>query len=93
MALLYVLDMSHNEPWSHLEILQFELSQFSKELLTRPQLIIANKMDLPNAEENLKLIKENFDMPVVPISAKFGSNLVELLTEIRKLYDKYNLKT
>lgn len=92
MALLYVLDMSINEPWTHYDILQFELSQFSKDLKSRPQLIIANKMDLPKAEENLKLMKDDIDLPIIPVSAKHGTNLLELLTQIRIIYDKYNLK-
>jgi GTPase involved in cell partitioning and DNA repair len=49
-ALLYLLDLAAFEPWTHLEVLQFELSQFSPELLTRPQLVVANKLDLPEAK-------------------------------------------
>lgn len=49
-ALLYLLDLAAPEPWTHLEVLQFELSQFSPELLQRPQLVVGNKLDLPEAK-------------------------------------------
>jgi GTPase involved in cell partitioning and DNA repair len=49
-ALLYLLDLASPEPWTHLEVLQFELSQFSPELLKYPQLVVANKLDLPEAK-------------------------------------------
>jgi GTPase involved in cell partitioning and DNA repair len=49
-ALLFILDLAASEPWTHLEVLQFELSQFSPELVQRPQLVVANKLDLPEAK-------------------------------------------
>lgn len=88
MALLYVIDISATEPWKHLESLQFEMSQFSEELITRPQLIVANKTDVEGCENNLQLLKDTVDIPVVAISAKFGTNLLELLQKIREIYDK-----
>lgn len=48
--LLLMLDLATPEPWTHFEVLQFELSQFSPELLQRPQLVVANKLDLPEAK-------------------------------------------
>jgi GTPase involved in cell partitioning and DNA repair len=49
-VLLFMLDLATPEPWTHLEVLQFELSQFSPELSQRPQLVVANKLDLPEAK-------------------------------------------
>lgn len=49
-TLAMVLDLSEPEPWSQLEALRRELTQFSPELAERPQLIIANKIDLPEAK-------------------------------------------
>lgn len=84
--------MSCEEPWKHFETLKFELSQFSEELVNRPQIIVANKIDVPEAQENLQTLKEMYDIPIVPISAKMGTNLNTLLADIRKLYDDYNEK-
>jgi len=49
-ALLFLLDLAAPEPWTHLEVLQFELSQFNPNLLERPQLVVGNKLDLPQAK-------------------------------------------
>jgi len=49
-ALLFLLDLAAPEPWTHLEVLQFELSQFNPNLLQRPQLVVGNKLDLPQAK-------------------------------------------
>lgn len=86
--LAYVLDMSLKSPWEYLETLQFELCKFNENFDKRPQFIIANKMDLPESKENLKILKTKVDLPIIPISAKLGENLNEFLREIRILYDK-----
>lgn len=88
MALLFIIDVSLPEPWDYLQTLRYELQQFSSHLLDRPQLVIANKMDLPEASENLQIMKEKTDLPVIAISAKLGTNILELLQEIKIIYDK-----
>lgn len=86
-ALLFIIDVSSSEPWVHFETLQAELNAFSPELIARPQIIVANKMDLPEAEENLKILREKVDIPIIEISAKMGTNVSALLHEIRIMYD------
>ena len=49
-ALLFIVDISQEEPWTHFEMLQYEISQFNDKLNDRPLIVIANKMDLPGAE-------------------------------------------
>lgn len=87
-CLLFVIDASLDEPWTYLETLHFELSQFSQKLIERPQIVVANKIDLPEAEENFEKLKEKAKSLVIPVSAKTGKNLTVLLHEIRKIYDK-----
>lgn len=87
-ALLFIVDMSCQEPWKHFETLRFELSQFSDQLMERPHVIVANKIDVPEARENLKILRNMYDeLMIVPISAKMGTNVNVLLNEIRRLYD------
>ncbi|XP_014210209.1 mitochondrial ribosome-associated GTPase 2 [Copidosoma floridanum] len=88
-ALLFIIDITHDEPWTQLEILKYEISQFNDNLNDRPKIVIANKIDLPQAKENLQLLQERIDEPIVAISAKIGTNVSTLLREIRILYDKY----
>lgn len=86
-CLLYVLDTSQPRPWEHLKILMNELEQYQKGLSLRPHAVVANKMDLPEAQENLKQLAASFDLPLVPVSAKMGDYLVPLLALMRLLID------
>lgn len=87
-ALIFILDLTADEPWEQFNILRNEINQFSATLCNRPILIIANKIDVPGTEEKLKKLKEKLNLPIIPISAKVGTNITTLLKEIRKLYDK-----
>lgn len=49
-ALIFIVDVSQDEPWVYLEILQHEVSQFNDRLNDRPMIVVANKIDLPEAE-------------------------------------------
>ncbi|XP_020285642.1 mitochondrial ribosome-associated GTPase 2 isoform X1 [Pseudomyrmex gracilis] len=86
-VLLFMIDITLDKPWTALETLKYEISQFNENLIARPHIIVANKMDLPNAQDNLQLLKEHVDSPVIPISAKYGTNISTLLKEIKILYD------
>ena len=70
-------------------IINNELRSYKYNLLARPQIIIANKMDLPGADEHLKLFMEQLeeDYLVIPISAITNSNLQELLYKTADLLD------
>ncbi|CRL01520.1 CLUMA_CG014342, isoform A [Clunio marinus] len=88
-TLLFVIDVSLDEPWEAYYILTNEINKFSEELMTRKQIIAANKIDEPGAEENLKILREKFShLTVVGISAKFGTNITQLLDVIRENYDE-----
>lgn len=89
MALIFIIDASEDEPWKYLDVLNYELEQFSTTLNQRPKLVVANKIDLPHANENLEQLKQNTELPIIPISAKMGTNLNLLLQEIRIMYDGY----
>lgn len=49
-ALIFIIDVTQEEPWTQLEILQYEINQFNEQLNARPKIVIANKMDLPEAK-------------------------------------------
>lgn len=90
-GILYVIDLSCDSPLEQLELLKYELEQYKKGLSSRPHAIVANKCDLEDVtEEKLEFIKKNIDIPVFPISAKYGTNVLNLLKYIRKLYDEGN---
>ncbi|XP_031701435.1 mitochondrial ribosome-associated GTPase 2 [Anarrhichthys ocellatus] len=87
--LLYVLDLSTPEPWTQLQHLRYELDQYEPGLSQRPQAIIANKMDLPEAREKIETLKSLVTQRVIPVSALTGQNTEELILHLRELYDGY----
>lgn len=92
--LLFIVDLSCEEPWNHFDSLRFEIGMFSQELLGRPHVIIGNKIDVPDSLINYESMKDIYpEIPIIPISAKMGTNLPTLLTDIRRLYDRYRKQT
>ncbi|XP_005188660.1 mitochondrial ribosome-associated GTPase 2 [Musca domestica] len=87
-ALMFLLDASAQEPWVQYETLLYEMSQFSKKLASYPKIVVANKVDVPEAKENLLELREKINMPVIGISAKVGTNLKELLKAMRIIHDE-----
>ncbi|XP_076172363.1 mitochondrial ribosome-associated GTPase 2-like [Ptiloglossa arizonensis] len=86
--LLFILDTTSDEPWADFETLMNEITQFNVNLNKRLFLIVANKMDISAAMENLEVLKQKINLPIIPISAKIGTNVSKLLKEIRILYNK-----
>ncbi|XP_071388685.1 mitochondrial ribosome-associated GTPase 2 [Centroberyx affinis] len=87
--LLFVLDLSAPEPWTQLQHLRYELEQYERGLSHRPHAIIANKMDLPEAQGKLETLKSHVTQRVIPLSALTGQNTEELVLHLRELYDGY----
>lgn len=56
-ALVYVIDMAgvdQRKPSEDYQCLQDEMHSYRQELLSRPSIVVANKMDLPEAAQNIK---------------------------------------
>ncbi|MEY2563318.1 MAG: GTPase [Verrucomicrobiota bacterium] len=71
--LLFVLDIAGSEgrhPIEDLQNLRREIDLYDSRLSARPWYVIANKMDLPEAEENLRALQQRFpEREIVAISA------------------------
>ncbi|MDS9471316.1 GTPase ObgE [Sporosarcina pasteurii] len=83
-VIIHIIDMSGMEgrdPYEDYETIHEELKQYNLRLTERPQIIVANKMDMPDAEENLRAFKEKFDEDalIFPISAITRQGLDDLL--------------
>ncbi|HEX4706737.1 MAG TPA: GTPase, partial [Candidatus Udaeobacter sp.] len=80
--LLFVIDMAGSEgrsPIEDLQSLRREIDLYDRALSSRPWLVVANKMDLPDAEKNLKSFQEKFPkLTTVPVSAAKGEGISEL---------------
>ncbi|MEI8037188.1 MAG: GTPase ObgE [Verrucomicrobiota bacterium] len=81
-VLLFVLDMAGSEgrdPISDLEILRREIKEYDDDLARFPWKVVANKMDLEGAAENLEIFRQRFPkVEVIPISAEHGQGLDDL---------------
>lgn len=84
--LVHVLDMSGHEgrdPLEDFETINRELKDYHEKLAEKPQLVFANKMDLPMSEENLLRFKEKYkDLPVFAGSAATTKDLDQLVYAI-----------
>lgn len=89
ILLLFVLDLSLPEPWTQLTDLKSELEQYSEGLSQRPHVIIANKIDLPQARARLPALQARLGHAVVGLSASTGENLEELLQQLHQLYRQH----
>lgn len=81
--IVHVIDMAATEgrdPFQDYQQINAELKLYNIKLEERPQMIAANKMDLPEAEENLRRFKELVpDVPIYPISAATRQGVQELM--------------
>ncbi|MBS4959565.1 MAG: GTPase ObgE [Clostridiales bacterium] len=92
---IHVVDaagLEGTDPIESVEKINKELMDYNKALLDRPQVIAANKTDLPEAAENVRRLKEKFEpmgFQVFPISAATNTGLNELLGEVADLLRDY----
>jgi GTPase len=91
-VIVHVIDMAAIEgrnPYEDYVIINEELKQYNLRLTERPQIIVANKIDMPNAEENLQAFKEKLpeEVPIFPISAITRQGLRDLLFAIADLLE------
>lgn len=87
-VLVLLLDMAGTDnraPWDdHRQLLE-ELGLYDPALLERPRLVVANKMDEPAAEANLKSFKRRVrKTPVLPIAAAFDEGIGRFKDLIRE---------
>lgn len=85
-VIVHVLDMSGSEgrnPYEDYVQINEELKHYNYKLEERPQIIVANKMDLPEANENLEIFKQKVtDVSIFPVSAITKEGTQELIFAI-----------
>lgn len=90
--LVILLDMAGTdgrEPWSDYKQLISELELYDPVLLDKPRLVVANKMDEPVAETNLKKFKRRIPRtPVLPIAAAFDEGIPRFRAVIREAVEE-----
>lgn len=94
-VIAHIIDMSAFEgrnPVDDYKVINNELGQFNKKLLEKPQIVIANKMDLPSSKENLKKFKSEVNVDVYPISAVTKDGIDEVLIKLADMLDSIEKK-
>lgn len=92
-VLVHVVDMAALEgrdPYEDWVKINEELRQYREDLARRPQIVAANKMDLPDARDNLDAFRKKAgpEVPVYPISAATREGVRELLFAVADLLDQ-----
>src|SRR6266511_4647435 len=86
--LLFVVDVAGSEgrnPTEDLRNLRREIDLYDPLLSKRPWYVIANKIDLPGARENLEALKNRFStVEIVALSAQTGLGLEDLRVKLEK---------
>lgn len=92
-VILHVVDMSPDsgrDPYEDYKIIRNELQSYKMKLALRPELILANKMDVEGAKERLDAFMKQIgdDKIVFPISAMNRTNLIPMLHKTAETVDK-----
>lgn len=90
-VIAHVIDMSGFEgrnPYEDYVKINKELENFNKNLLNKPQIIIANKMDMESAKDNLIEFKKKVDAPIFEVSAMTNTGLDEVITKLADMLDE-----
>ncbi|WP_138496227.1 GTPase ObgE [Paenibacillus pinistramenti] len=95
-VIIHVVDMAGSEgrdPFDDWVKINDELKQYNAELENRPQIVAANKMDMPEAEENLEVFRKKVaelrpDLMIMPISSLTRQGVKELMYKTADLLDQ-----
>jgi len=86
--LLFVLDIAGSEgrhPIEDLQNLRREIDLYDSRLSERPWYVVANKMDLPEAAENLRALEQRFpDLEIAAISASQSEGMAKLQARLKR---------
>ena len=89
-VIAHVIDMAGSEgrdPYEDYLLINKELEAFNDKLIKKPMIVIANKMDLPEAEENLKTFKQKVDKEVFEVSAATNTGLQQVVDHLESLLE------
>ncbi|KAH9490362.1 GTPase of the mitochondrial inner membrane that associates with the large ribosomal subunit [Bulinus truncatus] len=104
LCLVYVIDLSTEQPLEQLNSLRFELNQYQPGLADRPNILIGNKVDVPGSVEKLEHLKETLSkiknsegcndpanvLHIIGIAAKKLIGIEEFIGNLRGMFDRHN---
>ena len=87
----HVLDMAEVDGRDVIEdykIIRNEIKKYDENLYNKKELIVANKMDLPKAKENLEKFKKEFkDAEILEVSAATKEGTKELIFKLKEILE------
>lgn len=90
-VIAHIIDMSAFEgrdPYDDYVTINKELEKFNPKILKKPQIVLANKMDIPSSLNNLKKFKEKIgNIEVYPISGVTGEGIDTVITKLADMLD------
>lgn len=90
-VIAHVIDMSGSEmrdPYEDYLLINKELEAFNQKLIEKPMIIIANKMDLPEAKDNLEEFKKKVDCEIFEVSGATNTGLQKVVDRLADLIDE-----
>ena len=89
-VIAHIIDMSGytNNPYQDYITINKELENFDKSLMNKPQIIIANKMDMPSSKENLKQFRKKVDKKIYEMSAINGEGINQIILKLADMLDE-----
>jgi len=95
-ALVHVVDAAPgdgSDPVQNHRAIRDELASHGAGLVEKPEIVAANKTDLPGAEENVQRLADALPVPVLPVSALTGAGLRALVARMSRLLDEQKQST
>ena len=89
-VIAHVVDMAGSEgrdPYEDYLLINKELGEYNEKLLKKPMIVIANKMDLPGSEDNLKEFKKKVDCEIFEVSAATNKGLQKVVDRLADILD------
>lgn len=89
-VIAHVIDMSGFEgrnPYDDYVLINKELETFNKKLIEKPMIVIANKMDVEGAKENLEEFKKKVDCEIFEVSAVSKTGLDAVVNRLADILD------
>ena len=90
-VIAHVIDMSAFEgrnPYDDYVIINKELENFNPKILEKPQIILANKMDMPDSLKNLEEFKKKVkDIEIYPISGVTGEGVDVVINKLADMLE------
>ena len=88
--IVHIVDMSgiEGDPYDNYLVIRNELNNYSEKLTKKEEIIVANKMDMPDSKDNLKEFKKKIKKDVYEISAINNTGIEDLLIVIANKLDE-----